>query len=119
MLGRSKAPLALMEQILMVLFFAMAAAVVLRAFAWCGTQSRRLVQEDACLSAASSVCEAVRAGDLGLIGMDGAPDGDFDIELDGCQVSARYEKISEYLWIAQVTASSGGVSITLETAGQL
>lgn len=116
--GRSKSPLALMEQTLMALFFALAAAVVLQAFAWCGVSSKGLEREDRCLAAASATCEAVRTGDLGLIGLDGEPVGDFEIELDGCHVSVEYRDEGSYMWVATVTASNGDAAVALEAAGQ-
>ncbi len=63
---RSKAPLALMEQVIMVLVFALAAALCLRCFVWADQRSRRDEARDRALIEAQSMAEIVKSagGDL-------------------------------------------------------
>ncbi len=59
--ARSKAPLALVELVLMILVFAFCAAVSVWAFAWSDTTAKGTVtQDDACV-VVESVAETVRA----------------------------------------------------------
>lgn len=63
---RSKAPLALMEQVIMVLVFALAAALCLRCFVWADQRSRRDEARDRAIVEAQSMAEVVKSagGDL-------------------------------------------------------
>lgn len=63
---RSKAPLALIEQIIMLLVFALAAALCLRAFVWADQQSEINAQRDRAMLLAQSAAETVKycRGDL-------------------------------------------------------
>ncbi len=63
---RSKAPLALMEQVIMVLVFALAAALCLRCFVWADQRSRRDEARDRALIKAQNMAEIVKSagGDL-------------------------------------------------------
>ena len=63
---RSRAPLALMEQILMLLVFAMAAVICLRAFVWSDSSSRYSAARDEALTVAQSAAEILKSnrGDL-------------------------------------------------------
>ena len=62
---RSKAPLALMEQTIMVLVFALAAALCLRVFVWSNAQSLQARNRDQAALLCQSAAEAVRhAGSL-------------------------------------------------------
>ena len=63
---RSKAPLALMEQLIMVLVFALAAALCLRAFAAADSQSRRQALRDGAAVQGQSMAEVLKScgGDL-------------------------------------------------------
>jgi len=57
---RSKTPLALMEQVIMVLVFALAAALCLRAFVLSDSTSRACEEQDRAVMAAQTVAEAVK-----------------------------------------------------------
>ena len=57
---RSKTPLALMEQVVMVLVFALAAALCLRAFVLSDTTSRACEEQDRAVMAAETVAEALK-----------------------------------------------------------
>ena len=65
-MNRSKAPLALMEQAVMVLVFALAAALCLRVFVWSDRASRQSEARDRALTAAQSMAEVYKncAGDV-------------------------------------------------------
>ncbi len=58
---RSKAPLALMEQVVMVLVFALAAALCVQAFALSGTMSRRNEARDRALQQAQNIVETLKS----------------------------------------------------------
>ena len=58
---RNRAPLALMEQIVMLLVFAMAAVICLRAFVWSDIISRRDALRDEALIAAQSAAEVLKS----------------------------------------------------------
>ena len=57
---RSKAPLSVIEQLVMLLIFALAAAVCLRAFAWADTISRHSRDCDRALTRAQSAASVIR-----------------------------------------------------------
>ena len=57
---RSKTPLALMEQVIMVLVFALAAALCLRAFIFADTLSRACEERDNAVMAAQTVAETLK-----------------------------------------------------------
>lgn len=59
--NKSKAPLVLMEQLIMVLVFALAAAVCIQAYALTGTLSRKLVRKDHAMMVGQSMAEIVKA----------------------------------------------------------
>lgn len=58
---RSKAPLVLMEQIIMVLVFALAAAISLRAFVYADQQSRACAHRDMALSQCRNTAEGLKS----------------------------------------------------------
>ena len=58
---RNKAPLALLEQILMLLIFALAASLCLRAFLWSDDASRQSATRDEALVFAQRAAETVKA----------------------------------------------------------
>lgn len=58
---RNKAPLALLEQILMLLIFALAAVLCLRAFLWSDDASRQSARRDEALIFAQTAAETVKA----------------------------------------------------------
>ena len=68
---RSKAPLALMEQIIMILVFALAAAVCLQAFVYSDTLSKQGELRDLAVMRAQEMAEYCKAeqGDLEKIGV--------------------------------------------------
>lgn len=63
---RSRAPLALLEQILMLLVFAVAAVICLRVFLWSDDASRRGADRDHALVCAQTAAEVLKScgGDL-------------------------------------------------------
>lgn len=63
---KSRAPLVLMEQVIMVLVFAMAAAFCVQAFALSGKTSRALEKRDHAMNVSQTLAETVKAceGDL-------------------------------------------------------
>ncbi len=67
---RSKAPLALMEQIIMILVFALAAAVCLQAYVYADQMSKSGQQRERASARAREVIEYCKAtgGDLALVG---------------------------------------------------
>ena len=86
---RSKAPLALMEQAVMVLVFALAAALCLRVFVWSDQTSKRGEARDRALVTAQSMAEIYKScqGDVDeaiarMGGVTGAG-GDWTLILDG------------------------------------
>ena len=63
---KSKAPLTLMEQIVMLLVFALAAGLCLQMFVLTGQMSRRIQEKDAAVTEVQNVAETVKfcSGDL-------------------------------------------------------
>ena len=61
---RSKAPLALMEQVVMVLVFALAAALCLRVFAFAGQISRRCEAVDRAALECQQMAETLKSADV-------------------------------------------------------
>lgn len=57
---KSKASLTLMEQLIMLLVFALAAAVCLRAFVWADTHSAQIETTDRAVLLAQSAAEAIK-----------------------------------------------------------
>ena len=122
---RSKAPLALMEQMIMVLVFALAAALCLRAFAASDDLSREKELRDRALTEGQSMAELAKAcsGQLflaaGIYGgtWDGTLwvcffDGDWNEtqreEEAACRLEVAPEPGEEGLGQAQVTAWAAG-----------
>ena len=64
---KSKAPLLLMEQMIMLLVFALAAALCLQAFVKSDASSRRIQNRDAAVNLVQNVAEVARSrgGDMG------------------------------------------------------
>ena len=60
---RSKAPLALIEQVIMLLVFALSAALCLWAFVWADTSSQNSVARDHALIHAQSMAETLKSTD--------------------------------------------------------
>ena len=63
---RSKAPLALMEQLIMILVFALAAVLCLRIFVWCDSSSKENQLRDEAVILVETAAETLQhfAGDL-------------------------------------------------------
>lgn len=61
---RSKAPLVMMEQVIMVLIFALAAALCLQTFVLAGKMSDRLEAENRAVVEAQNAAETLKAGGL-------------------------------------------------------
>ena len=59
---RNKAPLALMELVIMILIFALAAALCLQAFQWASKQSQQIALRDDAVLAVQNTAEALKAG---------------------------------------------------------
>lgn len=125
---RSKAPLALMEQTVMVLVFALAAALCLRAFVWSDARSRQNEARDQAFLHAQSAAETLKAsgGDFdraaALLGgdWDGSVwtfsyDQDWQTVLDGCayllQVRPEDSGLSNLGRARVEVSSSGGQSL--------
>lgn len=77
---KSKAPLALMEQLIMLLVFAVAAALCLQVFALSGRLSRQLEAQDRAVIAVENAAETVKnvRGDLNglVLTLGGSTDGE-------------------------------------------
>lgn len=123
-MSRSKAPLVIMEQVVMIGLFALAAAVCLRVFVYVGQSSKALAQEERMLSAARTVAEIYKAGDwaeldeLGLV-MDDEYHVSGQTE-DGFIIHVTRHVQSEFYWTADIVVSAPGVErdVTLSVAGQ-
>lgn len=59
--SKSKAPLVLMEQVIMVLVFSLAAALCVQAFALSGTISKKLVKRDHAMAVSQTMAETIKA----------------------------------------------------------
>ena len=98
---RSKAPLALMEQIIMVLVFALAAALCLRTFALSDRMSREGELRDGAVLLAQNAAEVCKAGsgDWGymetVLGGEAAEDG-WSALYDGAQMAVTAEADAVY-----------------------
>jgi len=117
---RSKAPLALIEQAIMLLVFALAAALCLKAFVWADRQSEAAGARDKALLQAQNAAETLKAchGDFEKAASvyGGTWDGTvWMISQNGSeiQVSPR-ESGQKYLGAAVVEVTNGG-----ETLAQL
>ena len=109
---RSKAPLALMEQIILILVFALAAAVCLQAFVYSDTLSRQGELRDKAVVRAQEMAEYCKAekGNLDKVGLalkaerssDGlvlaCPD-------DGINVILRVEQTDSYIVKARISVT--------------
>lgn len=119
-----KAPLALLEQILMLLIFALAAVLCLQAFLRSDTASREIALRDEAMLCTQSAAEVVKAcrGDLhdaaAILG--GTVEGSvWRAEYERMTLTATVEVSSGYLGQAQLTATSGGRTLlTLPVAWQ-
>ena len=110
---RSKAPLAHMEQIIMILVFALASAVCLQAFVYSDQLSRTDEQRQNAMAKASQVTEYCKAnhGDLEKAGeILGADITEDSLEIrypkDGMILSLRLTEQTDYLQKAVVSVTS-------------
>jgi hypothetical protein len=113
---RSKAPLVLMEQLVMVLVFALAAAVCVQAFALADRISRRSALQDAAAVTAQSMAEVWKAagGDTAAAaeryGSGAVAQGTWTVEGDGYQVTLLDTAEGGLLRTAAVDAVADGES---------
>lgn len=116
---RSKAPLALMEQAVMLLVFALTAALCARIFVSADQISRRCEARDRAVLEAQNAAETLKRG--------GCVDTAYDADWRPAEGEAAYrlttaytESPNPYLWTAEVTVSAadGTVLFTLPVAGQ-
>ena len=110
---RNKAPLALLEQILMLLIFALAAVICLRDFLWSDDTSRQSAARDKALIHAQSMAETVKAhhGDLiaaaSLLGGTVEEDA-LVVSYENYTLRAEKESPSPYWGQAQIVAECDG-----------
>ena len=121
---RNKAPLALLEQILMLLIFALAAVICLRVFLWSDDTSRHSARRDDALIHAQTVAETVKAhsGDFAAAAaaLHGTvEDGALVIEGETYTLRAEKQAPAPYLGRAEIVVEAGGeVLFTLPVAWQ-
>lgn len=114
---RSKAPLMLMELLIMLLVFVLAAGLCLRAFAWADTASTRSAALDRAVTAAQNGAELTRhyAGDLEAAAeaLGGTWGGEtWTFTTNDCQVAVTLlPSPNPYLGMARVCA--GEVELTV------
>lgn len=84
---RSKAPLALIEQVVMLLVFALAAVVCLWAFVWADAQSKETADRDQALIQAQSAAEVLKHCDGDCV----AAAADFGGTWDGGVWTIQYD----------------------------
>lgn len=110
---RSRAPLALLEQLLMLLVFAIAAVTCLRAFVWSDSVSRSGASRDEALTMAQSAAEVLKSnrGDLhGTAAMLGGTvaDGKWVIEGQDFTLTAAITQRTPYWGQAALTITAAG-----------
>jgi hypothetical protein len=135
---RSKAPLALMEQLVMVLVFALAAALCVQVFVLSDQTSRRNEARDRAVLAAQNLAEALKGGDVStyLSEMQGSVNGNSGVivfyDADWQCVTAGADNIAYYaqsqyvetptdwLWQAEISVcqADGTVLFSIPVAGQ-
>lgn len=132
---RSKTPLALMEQLVMVLVFALAAALCVQVFVLSDRTSRRSAERDRALLEAQNAAEALKSGDEDYFAALSAATGDggrsISYDRDWQSVTeadaAAYHLLIfpadsglDYLWAAriQVYTAAGDLLAELPVAGQ-
>lgn len=139
---RSKAPLILMEQMVMLLVFALAAALCLQAFVKSDALSSRSEARDHALLEAQNAAEALRSGDDGYFGeMWAQASGNSGYQIDYSEdwepicyarsdlsvperayylTTSRTDSGLNTLWRAEVSVytESGDLLVTLPVAGQ-
>lgn len=110
---RNKAPLALLEQILMLLIFALAAVICLRVFLWSDDTSRHSAHRDEALIHAQTVAETVKAHGGDFAAAAAALHGTVEngaLVIDGEDYTLRAEKEAPapYLGRAEIAVEAGG-----------
>ncbi len=132
---RSKTPLALMEQLVMVLVFALAAALCVQVFVLADQTSRRDEERDRALLEAQNAAEALKSADESYFSALSAASGDggWSISYDaGWQSVTDASTVSYHLlilltdsgqddlWTAQVQVytGEGDLLVDLPVAGQ-
>ena len=132
---RSKTPLALMEQLVMVLVFALAAALCVQVFVLSDQTSRRNEERDRALLEAQNAAEALKSGDedyfAALSAVTGAGGWSISYDEDWRSMTdadaAAYHLLIfpadsglDYLWAAQIQVytADGDLLADLPVAGQ-
>ena len=121
---RNKAPLALLEQILMLLIFALAAVICLRVFLWSDDTSRHSARRDDALIHAQTMAETLKAhgGDFAAAtaALHGTvEDGALVIDEETYTLRAEKEAPAPYLGRAEIAVEAAGeVLFTLPVAWQ-
>ena len=121
---RNKAPLALLEQILMLLIFALAAVICLRVFLWSDDTSRHSARRDEALIHAQTVAETVKAHGGDFTAAAAALHGTVEngaLVIDGEDYTLRAERQAPtpYLGRAEIMVESDGETLfTLPIAWQ-
>lgn len=117
---RSKTPLALMEQAVMLLVFALAAALCVQVFVYADQTSRQQEARDRAVLEAQNAAEALKGG--GNVTQQA-----YDEAWQPTEGAAAYRLTVEYtdggdpcLWTAEVTVSTaeGDILFSLPVAGQ-
>lgn len=121
---RNKAPLALLEQILMLLIFALAAVICLRVFLWSDDASRQSATRDDALVHAQTLAETVKAhgGDFAAAAAafgGTVEDGTLVITCEDYTLRAEKESPAPYLGRAEIVVEAEDeVLFTLPIAWQ-
>ena len=107
---KSKAPLVMMEQLIMLLVFALAAALCLQAFVLADSQSKTTSRRDSAILEVQRTAETIKycRGDMekaaGILGAD-FDEGTLSLGCEDCSVYARSEDSgTEFLGSARVWA---------------
>ena len=125
---RSRAPLALMEQILMLLVFAVAAVICLRAFVWSDSTSRYGAARDEALTVAQSAAEILKSNGGDLYGVARVLGGTVQEETwvmtdKDFTVTAAVTERTDYLGRAEITVTArdkadGTLTVAWQEVGQ-
>lgn len=121
---RNKAPLALLEQILMLLIFALAAVICLRVFLWSDDASRQSATRDEALVFAQTMAETVKAhgGDFAAAAtaLGGTvEDGSLVVTQEHYTLRAEKDSPAPYLGRAEIVVEvEGDTLFTLPIAWQ-
>ena len=107
---KSKSPLIMLEQLLMLLVFALAAALCLQAFVLADSQSKTTSRRDSAILEVQRTAETIKycGGDMekasGILGADSA-EGTLSLGAKDCSIYARSEDSgTEFLGSARVWA---------------